>query len=297
MLSLPDALTRYLFENLKQPAILQYELALTIFRIYKTKKLKNSAVRVTRDHPLPQDVTRVRTTLLNRGILTASKPLGRYVYLIGEGMKAAPEAIICSVDPFAYISHLSAMSHYGLTDRFPKTIFITSPTPSQWRSLADEKMRKDLGEHFDEYRALQLPILTRAKLPTSGRFMTSRYVTQEFGHHKSVPDSPVRVATLGRVYLDMLRKPSLCGGIRHVIEIFEEHAFSHARLIVNELDQHGSAIEKVRAGYLLETYASVDQSITEHWVQFAQRGGSRRLNPDAEYSNNYSERWCLSLNV
>ena len=297
MLTLAEALTRYLLQDLKQPAVLQYQLALIVYRTYKTKSFKGVPVRVSKDHPLPQDINRVRHALMSKGVLAEARNMGRNVFLIDRDRRATPGEVICSLDPFAHLSHLSAMAHYGLTERIPKVTFITSPAPERWRDMALQKMQKDLGDDFGEYRSLQLPLLQRVALPSTGQLMTSRYATRDPGHFKIIADGPLRVSTLGRTYLDMLRKPGLCGGMRHVIEIFQEHASLHMTLIVKEIEAHGTAIEKVRAGYLLETYCNVDRNITEPWLAFAQRGGSRRLDPEAEYLSDHSERWCLSINV
>lgn len=39
------------------------------------------------------------------------------------------EEVVCSVDPFCYVSHLSAMEYHGLTNRMPTLLFISSPRP------------------------------------------------------------------------------------------------------------------------------------------------------------------------
>ena len=102
---------------------------------------------------------------------------------------------------------------------------------------------------------------------------------------------------IGRTFLDMLRRPDYCGGMRHVMEIFGTSAGQYRPLIIDELDQHGNAIEKARTGYLLEEHAHIQDERINEWAKHCQRGGSRKLDPEAPFRETYSERWCLSLNV
>jgi predicted transcriptional regulator of viral defense system len=123
------------------------------------------------------------------------------------------------------------------------------------------------------------------------------YSSSHPGAFKTVPDSPLRVATLGRTFLDMLRQPKLCGGIRHAVDVYREYAESYLKLIVEEVDRNGTAIEKVRAGYLLEEACGLEHEKIDGWRQFVQRGGSRKLDPNEAYGSEYSEKWCLSINI
>jgi predicted transcriptional regulator of viral defense system len=63
------------------------------------------------------------------------------------------------------------------------------------------------------------------------------------------------------------------------------------------LDRNGNAIEKSRAGYLLEDYGHIQDEKVNEWAKQVQRGGSRKLDPAGPFRETYSERWCLSLNV
>jgi predicted transcriptional regulator of viral defense system len=107
----------------------------------------------------------------------------------------------------------------------------------------------------------------------------------------------LRVATLGRVFLDMLREPRLCGGIQHVVDIYRQEASRHLKLIVDEVDRHGQPIDKVRAGFVLAEVCRLQSPVIDGWDRFAQRGGSRKLDAESEYAPIYSERWQLSINV
>jgi predicted transcriptional regulator of viral defense system len=119
----------------------------------------------------------------------------------------------------------------------------------------------------------------------------------QLGAFRRVAGSSLRVSTVGRVFLEMIREPSLCGGIQHVIDVYQSEAKRNLKLIVNEMNQHGSAIDKVRAGYLLSEVCGLNDPSFTDWEKFAQRGGSRMLDPQGEYVSHFSERWKLSLNV
>jgi predicted transcriptional regulator of viral defense system len=112
-----------------------------------------------------------------------------------------------------------------------------------------------------------------------------------------VQGKPRRVATIGRTFLDMLRAPDSCGGIYHVMDRYAAEAPRYLRLIVDEIDRHGTNIDKVRAGYVLAERLKLAHPAFDAWRAFAQRGGSRKLYAQAGYSPRFSETWCLSINI
>lgn len=71
--------------------------------------------------------------------------------ILGKDEDTPAEPIVCRIDPFAYLSHLSAMEFYGLTDRISQTLYASSPGQTEWKSYAEEKMEKDLGESKSAY--------------------------------------------------------------------------------------------------------------------------------------------------
>jgi predicted transcriptional regulator of viral defense system len=216
--------------------------------------------------------------------------------VLGRSSVSAAE-IACTVDPFAYVSHLSAMEMHGLTDRVSQTLYLSSPDPKSWSRLAAELMQRELGERLTEYRDAGFPRLTRTHLEKlAGRPVHITH-SSHLGAFRKTPDSEVRVATIGRTFLDMLREPALCGGIHHVLGIHREHAPRNLALIVAEVDQHGGPIDRVRAGYVLEEYCGLQHPSFAEWQKSAARGGSRRLVAANEYAPQYSERWALSLNA
>ena len=107
----------------------------------------------------------------------------------------------------------------------------------------------------------------------------------------------LRVSSIGRTFFDMLRNPSLCGGIYHVLDVYEESVKRYLKVIVNELERHGSAIDKVRAGYVLEERLGLSDPCIDGWKEHIQRGGSRKLVADEPYKPVFSDNWCLSINI
>lgn len=270
----------------KLPAISEYELGKAAFLRLPVMAEQNSPVfRTLIDH------------LKTLRILSPLSAEGVSAYLLFGHAGATPQQIACALDPFAYVSHLSAMEYYGLTDRFPRILYLTTPPAAEWRKQAHERMQRELGERYEAYVATRLPKLARPKWSKIDRTTVVLQERSQLGAFKHVPDSALRVATLGRVFLDMTREPQLCGGIQHVIDIFASDARQYLRLIVDECERHGKAIDKVRAGYLLTEVCRIQDPIVESWSQYAQRGGSRKLNPEAEYTSEFSDRWKLSINV
>ncbi len=222
---------------------------------------------------------------------------GADAYFLFGHSNASAQEIACSLDPFAYVSHLSAMEYHGLTDRFPKIIFMSTPPLSNWRQQARDRMHKDLGDRFDNYISSGLPKLTKLNLTKIGQSAVQFYERSQLGAFRHVTGTPLRVATIGRVFLDMIREPHLCGGIQHVVDVFSNEAKRHLRSIVDEVDRNGKPIDKVRAGFLLSEVCKLEDPLIDNWNQYAQRGGSRKLDPEGEYSATYSKRWQLSINV
>ena len=285
--------------ELEQPVVTSYQLGHIVFNLYKAKRYKGEAITgLQKPYPDSRAYNRNLKQLQEEGILTNYKgfPAGSVLSLLGRSHDSV-EDIVCTVDPFAYVSHLSAMEYHGLTNRMPSKLFISSPSPRQWKAYAREKMDKDLKGDLDIYNQNKLPELKRTRLDKIGRKEIHRFSSVHWGAYKNIKGRTTRVSTIGRTFLDMLRNPELCGGINHVLEIFDAQAEKYLRLIIDEIDQHGAPIDKVRAGYLLDERLGLTFDEIKDWLKSAQRGGSRKLDTTNEYEPVWSEKWCLSLNV
>ena len=212
------------------------------------------------------------------------------------------EEFLCCLDPFSYISHLSSMSWHGLTDRIPRTIFASRPDAKSWRHLANKKLEHDLGELYALYTTARLPRYRPPKFTKIFNrpvniWTSSRIGTTFQAAFRIVSDEHLQVSTIGRCFLDMVREPSLCGGIHHVIEVYRDHAAPHLEAIISEIEAHGTKIEQARAGYLIENEARLKHNMLDKWASQVSRGGTRKLDPSTDFSERFSERWSISLNA
>lgn len=298
-MDLTTALTREIAQ-LPQPVITSYQVALILFRLYRERTYKGEPLkRLMRETPQKNNFNKQIKELIRLAILQESEAAkhSEVFAIIGKDQTSAEE-IACCIDPFCYVSHMSAMEWHGLTNRVPKMLFISSPTPADWQRHARERMLKDLGEDgLTAFRLGHLPTLRRLTVEAIARKTVHRHLSLHLGAFMSVRDKALRVSTTGRTFLDMIREPDLCGGIYHVLDVWRDHAERYLPLIVSEVDQHGSKIDKVRVGYILEERLGLHHPSLEKWVEFAQRGGSRKLYANASYSERFSEKWCISLNI
>ena len=283
--------------HIPQPVITSYQLGRLIFDAYIANAIGSEKLSLKKDIPDKQQYNDALNALLETGVLSRVSGLsGNFFKVLGKS-DASPDEIICSIDPFCYISHLSAMEYHGITDRIPRTTFVSSPPTLEWRAHAIELMTRDLKDQYAQYVKKGFPQLTRPRPKKIAGKLIEFKSSSHLGAYKNVQGRALRVATIGRTFLDMLRAPDLCGGIQHVIDVYREYGQQYLRLIIDEIDAHGNGIEKARAGYILETQVCITDPKLDVWQTTAQRGGSRRLDPSAEYSPFFSERWALSLNV
>ena len=297
-MQITTALTRYLSE-LAQPVVTDYELCLAIFNLFHAKKYRENVIEIDKRTKLSFKClkTNIVAPLIELGIIfpLADFPNERVFQILGKQQDA--EDIACTVDPFAYISHLSAMAYHGLTNRLPKVIYLSTPSPKDWVKFANKKMEKDYSGHFKEFLDYGLPRITRINFNTIQKNKIFRYSSVHQGAFKHIDGRMLRVSTIGRTFLDMLRKPDYCGSMYHVVGIFKNNGQQYSKLIIDEIDRHGTNIEKARAGYLLEEVLQIKDIRIDEWAKNVQRGGSRKLDPKQPYREIFSERWCLSLNM
>lgn len=292
------ALSLHLSE-IDQPVISDYDIAMFIFNLLESGMYKGDPLEPsTNDVNYTTIMEKTIEALLQFGVIDYYKNFSKgKVFKIIAKKGYSTGDVLCSVDPFAYLSHLSAMDYHGLTDRIPKILYYTTPPTKDWVKYAKEKMKKDCKDKLKEYSDSKLPRLTKINIHTIEKTPIISYSSIHQGAFKKIEGRSLRVSTSGRTFLDMVRKPDYCGGMRHILEVFSKFGKEHSRLIISEIDRHGNLIEKTRAGYILEEICKIKDETIENWAKNVQRGGSRKLDPQSEYSENYSTKWSLSINV
>jgi predicted transcriptional regulator of viral defense system len=249
--------------------------------------------------PTGWDIKRSRSLtkrLTQRRAIVADQDFRSGVWRVVQATRAGTaEEVACIADPFCYVSHLSAMQRYGLTDRSPEALHITRPSRQIWNAMRLEKLSRDLPpEHVQEASGVLLHFGIN---PTLRRRPMTVHETKYPAKTTEVRGENTRIAEIGQVFVDMLAQPHLCGGIHHALEVWDSQAKAWLSHIVEAVESESASIVKVRAGYILSERLGISDPRIEAWKVFAQRGGSRKLDPDAPYAPTFSEAWMISLNA
>lgn len=290
--NLAEKISKVLEEDIRKPVVSDHEIFRIIWQAYKER----SVPYLRGPHPSHQTFSRTKSMLFEAGIIRRDYSYSGLWRIMTVPDEAA-DVLCCQVDRFCYISHMSAMQRYGLTNRRPEALFLTRPT--------DVIMRSEVKREFQEYfnvESLQEDIfLDKPYVINHPSRVRKRKIeqlkTKLFGEYTRVRGTDVRISSIGQVFLDMLNHPERCGGMRHVIEVWKNHAPIYFDRIVRAVDQSDRPIVKVRAGYILDEILNIATDRVLSWQSHAARGGSRVLEAGREYQAPFSEKWMLSVNV
>ena len=293
----PQKLTRaasclaQLLEENGKPVLTQFDFFHLIRRMYRESSGKKLYLR--HDTPSQDDYVRLRLILEKAGVIGDDQDYRARVIRVLTVSDLPAEDIICLVDPTCYISHLSAMQRWGLTDRSTKALVLTRPDRKTAAAQLRSRMAETLGE--DEANPFPLKIVSH---PARVRHRAVRiYASKAAGSFLKNRGDDVRLSTIGQTFLNMLQRPDLCGGMSHILDVWEEHAQTYLDEIVAAVDTATGGLVKSRAGYILEERLGLHHRGIEHWKAFGQRGGSRKLDPAKDFAPTFSETWVISLNV
>ena len=282
-------------QKIEQPVITTYQL----FHELRTLYMSGRKLYARKSLPDREDLRRRRYNLESASVLAPDRDYTHRAYRILGNSDRAAEEIACIVDRFCYIAHLSAMARYGLTDRRPEALHLSTPHKRILPELVRQAMIEDYGANtLEELDDEQVMALHGVGHPAKLRKRPlAVFATAHPGRSIPLRGTYARIASIGQTFADMLEEPAACGGMRHVLEVWHEHASIYLEDIIAVVDKRPKGVTKVRAGYILEEYLGLTDSRIDAWTQFAQRGGSRVLDPHAPFARTYSEKWMLSLNV
>jgi predicted transcriptional regulator of viral defense system len=299
---------RIVLIDCNEPVVTGYKLFVRLAGLYRQRKFQGEDLELKRACPNRYDYRRVVSLLVKQRYLQPDMDFfGRItpsttpemmahspVFRVIDVPDGVAEDITALVDPFCYVSHLSAMQRYGLTNRSPEAL--TLSTPAAWKDAALARMRSDYGDIGapGQYR---FP-LSRIEWPEIVRRRAIAFhKTNRTPLLRDIRDSFARIAAVGETFVQTLDRPELCGGMDHVVEVWEEHAKTYLREIIPAVERAPEKIIKVRAGYLLDERLGIHDARIDSWTQYAQSGGSQRLDPTKPFINSRSEKWMISLNV
>ncbi len=280
-----------LLEDNGRPVLSQFDFFRFVWRMYRESSGKGLYLRGKT--PGQVEYVRLKSILRDADVIGTDRDYGKRVIRVLSISDLPAEGIICLLDPTCYVSHLSAMQRWGLTDRSPRALLLTRPD----RKAAAEELSSYRTETLGEDETNPFPS-TIVGHPAHVRGQAVRILeSRSAGAYLKSRGSSVRLSTIGQTFLDMLQKPDLCGGMYHVLDVWAEHAETYLPEIVAAVETATSGIVKSRAGYILEERLGLRHRHIEHWKALGQRGGSRKLDPAKDFSPTFSATWMISLNV
>ena len=290
---LERALADQLHEK-EQPVITLYALFHEIRALY----VSGEKLMLREQKPDWDRLKKVRRGLIRADIMIPDNDYSSRVYrIINNGDRAADE-ICCLVDRFCYISHLSAMARYGLTERRPKSLHLTTPSKRIIPKLKHKIIKQDYGDDLNNLSKNQIVQPISIKHPSKVRKQSvTTHSTSYLGDSLKIRGSFARMASIGQTFVDMLLEPNICGGMDHIIDVWQENADIYIEEIIKSIEKNSSRIVKIRAGYILDEILGIHDKRIEKWKNYAKRGSSRVLDPSKPFSSRYSERWMISINV
>ncbi len=280
-----------ILDNAQLPVYNQFDFFRQIWALYATSKGK--ALYLRSATPDETDYYRLRSNLKKSNYITSDHDYGPRVVRALAVSDLPAEEIVCLVDPICYVSHLSAMQRWGLTDRNPKQLILTRPDKKNAHIALKEYQQNTLAEA--EENPFDLPLITHPKKVRKREVLL--HETQAAGRWIKVRNSHIRISTIGQTFLEMMIKPELCGGMSHVLDVWSENAKTYKDEIIEAVNKSASSISKVRAGHILEERLGIRSPVISSWKEYAQRGSSRKLDPNKPFASVFSEAWMLSLNV
>jgi predicted transcriptional regulator of viral defense system len=281
--------------DLGLPIVSDYTLFLQAYRISKESSYHGAPLYKQKHSLTREKAVKLIYKLQDYHIIRKDGDFRSGIFRVNDVADKGAEDVCALADPFCYLSHLSAMARYGFTDRIPAQLNITTPTRSIWCKLKDSMVERDFGFIPNPKEIISMRKYGFAKKVRGISIVKheSKFVAKT----KPIKGTFARISEIGDTFVDMLSTPSMCGGMEHVLEVWQNNAPSYLDEIINSVNQCPIKIIKVRAGYILDEFMKIKDNRVQEWLSVAQRGGSQLLNPEKPYEQTFSEKWMISLNA
>jgi hypothetical protein len=283
-ISLAYAVQELLSEQ-QQPILAEKALYDLLAALYAGKYSARFALKVRKPEPSEADLNATIQRLRSARVIRPDPDFPGTHFQVFDVLEQSAESVCCLVDSTIYISHLSAMQIHGVTDRTPTQLSLTRPTASA------------LGPEGELVVPPSLARRQRRSFPDNIRGRPILFHETRHPGYSGQMGAFSRVATIGQTFLDTVSHPAWCGGMLHVLSVWERETSFHLDEIIEAVDRYPIKLVKVRAGYILDEMLGISDERIFSWLRFAQRGSSQKLDPEKEYASTYSEKWMISLNV
>ena len=201
--------------------------------------------------------------------------------------------ILLEANPFAVISHFSALVFHGLTEQQP-----TSLTASAPRSTPDDLLPVDTNS--SDWEGLSFPSARRRPdtvLRTPVRWSTIDSARLNGFLEYQPNGARIRVTTPERTLVDALQSPDISGGMANVLRAWAIGTpAANLDRLTDQVDRYDVQVLRQRAGFVLDRLGYQHPAM-DRWQMKAHRGGSSRLVGSEPFSPSFDERWNLSINA
>lgn len=290
MISSPDTLLNALANDYRRVAS-QWRALIYLRRA--TKELSPDERRWINTPSNTKDMAKLFRRMVRSGQIESipSAP-GCYAAVVpyARRLGMSEQEVLFELNPYAVISHYSALEYHSFTYDQPKimTISVGTISPSQI-----------LGTTEDEWEGIALPTAHRPTRVVSCRIMWFLNRTDQSFGIICEPNgrTAVRVSDRERTLIESLQWPNYSGGIANVIRAWDiAQDFVDIDKIVDYTERFGIKVLRQRVGFVAEEIGYRHPQF-DLWAETSIRGSSNKLVGTEPVSSTYSGRWNLSINA
>lgn len=295
-IDLSVAVQLWLFEEYPYGAINTADLFDQFCIFFFTQQYGNTQIKVRKGANLGNTFLKVLDDLAS---FDKVKPMRShstgYGYFVKKKHNNTPQELLNIIYPYGYLSHLSAMQYYDLTDKLPITVFMTFLSNEEWKITATKEHSEKVASFFPDDEVLfYLP-----RYPVEDEYFKKRLAfkrVKKLEPHTEF-DNKLKVINIGELFIQMLQEPDLCGGFDHVLDTYNEYGKIFLKKILKSLDT-ASKIDQTRVCFMLDKVLELKHpkiDLIKESMQ-GQRGSSRKMISKEPFSSYFCLEWNISLN-